>query len=127
MAQGAAQTRILEAAALEELRAGLRGEVISPTDATYEEARRVWNGAIDRRPAVVARCAGVADAITALGFAREQELAIAVRGGGHNVAGFGTSDGGIVIDLSAMKGVRVDPARRRGWAQGGLTLSLIHI
>ena len=121
MAKTAANARVLEAAALEELQAGLRGEVISPTDAAYEEARRVWNGAIDRRPAVVVRCVGVADVIAALGFARDQELAIAVRGGGHNVAGFGTCDGGIVIDLSAMKGVRVDPARRRGWAQGGLT------
>jgi FAD/FMN-containing dehydrogenase len=95
--------------------------VLRPGDEAYETARRVWNGAIDRRPALIVQCAGASDARRALAFARERELPIAVRGGGHNVAGFGTCDGGIVIDLSPMKGIRVDPARRTATAQAGLT------
>jgi FAD/FMN-containing dehydrogenase len=99
---------------------GLRGRVIRPGDDEYDHARRVWNGAIDKYPALIVRCAGVADVRTAVRFAREHDLPIAVRGGGHNVAGTGTCDGGIVIDLSPMKGVRLDPATRRVWAQPGL-------
>ncbi len=97
-----------------------RGELLRPGDPRYEAARRVWNGAIDRRPALVARCTGVADLRAALRFARERDLLVAVRGGGHNVAGTATCDGGIVIDLSAMKGLRVDPVARTARAQPGL-------
>ena len=107
-------------AALGELRQSLRGEVIVPGDPAYDRARSVWNGAIDRRPSLVARCAGVADVIDAVRFARTQGLLVAVRGGGHNVAGFGTCDGGIVIDLSAMKGIRVDPALGTVRAEAGV-------
>ncbi len=89
-------------------------------DPGYDAARRVWNGAIDRYPAFIARCGEVADVVEAVRFARERDLTIAVRGGGHNVAGTGTCDGGLVIDLSGMKAVRVDPAGRTAWAQGGL-------
>ncbi len=98
----------------------LRGTVVRPGDADYDAARAVWNGAIDRRPALVVRCAGVADVILALGFARERGLVVAVRGGGHNVAGFGTCDDGVVLDLSPLKGIRVDPEARTVRAGGGV-------
>ncbi|HEU5155877.1 MAG TPA: FAD-binding oxidoreductase [Streptosporangiaceae bacterium] len=94
--------------------------MIVPGDAGYDDARAVWNGAIDRRPFVIARVAGSADIIAALQFARNERLVVAVRGGGHNVAGFATCDDGIVIDLSALKGIRVDPAARTARAQGGV-------
>jgi FAD/FMN-containing dehydrogenase len=106
---------------LDELRASPRGDLISPDSDEYDEARRVWNGTIDRRPALVARCLGVADVIIALRFARSHDLTVAVRGGGHNVAGFSTCDGGMVIDLSRMIGVRVDLGTRTARAEGGLT------
>ena len=99
--------------------AELRGELLLPTSPGYDTARRIWNGAIDRRPACIARCTGVADVVAAVRFAREHELEIAVRGGGHNVAGTATCDDGIVIDLSAMRAVWVDPAGRTAWVQGG--------
>src|SRR4030042_5251500 len=89
-------------------KAALRGKLFRPNDEGYDEARRVWNGMIDRRPVAIVRCAGVADVIAAVNFAREQGLAAAIRGGGHNAAGLGTCDGGIVIDLSPMRGVAVD-------------------
>ncbi len=98
----------------------VRGKVILPGDENYDKARQVWNGAIDRRPAMVVRCAGVADVLASVRYAREKDLLVAVRGGGHNVAGSATCDGGMVIDLSAMKAVRVDPAARTAWAQPGL-------
>jgi FAD/FMN-containing dehydrogenase len=111
----------LGAEAAEELRAGLRGELIGPGDSTYDEARKVYNGMIDRRPAAIVRTADVADVIAAVGLAREQGLDLSVRGGGHSVPGFGTNDGGIVIDLSGMRGIRVDPDRRTVRAEGGAT------
>jgi FAD/FMN-containing dehydrogenase len=98
---------------------GFRGRVISPEHADYNVARAVWNGAIDRRPRLIARCIGTADVVAAVRFARDHDLEIAIRGGGHNVAGTAVCDDGIVIDLSAMRGVRVDPAGRRAWVQGG--------
>jgi FAD/FMN-containing dehydrogenase len=99
----------------------MAGEVVVPGDAAYEEARRVHNGMIDRRPALVARCRGTADVQAAVRFARERGLEIAVRGGGHNVAGNAVCDGGLVIDVSAMRSVHVDPRARRARAQGGAT------
>jgi FAD/FMN-containing dehydrogenase len=101
---------------------GFEGEVVVPGDPGYDDARSVWNGVIDRRPAVVARCAGVSDVVVALRRAREQGLVVAVRGGGHNVAGTGTVDEGLVIDLSRMREVEVDPARGTARAAGGATL-----
>ncbi|MFJ1705044.1 FAD-binding oxidoreductase [Kitasatospora sp. NPDC088346] len=112
---------VLGDATIGELEAALRGTVVRPDDPAYDEARAVWNAAHDRRPALVVRCAGTADVIRAVEFARSQDLLVAVRGGGHSIAGFSTCDGGIVIDLSGMKGVRVDPDRRRVVAQAGLT------
>ena len=97
-----------------------RGELIRPDNPRYDGARRIWNGAIDRYPALVARCTGAADVIAAVQFARERELVVAVRGGGHNVAGTAVCDGGLVIDLSPMKGMQVDPGARTAWAQPGL-------
>lgn len=113
--------RVLDESALDELRNQLRGSVIGPADPEYETARKVHNGMIDRRPAVIARCSGVADVMAALQFGIAHELPIAVRGGGHNVAGKAVCDDGIVIDLSGMKGMRVDPVKRTARAQAGLT------
>ena len=104
---------------LEPLRESVHGPVIGPDDEGYGAARRIWNGAVDRRPACIARCTGVADVVAAVRFARERDLEIAVRGGGHNVAGTAVCEEGIVIDLSAMRAVSVDPASRTGWVQGG--------
>ena len=98
---------------------GFRGRLIGPGHADYDGARAVWNGAIDRRPRAIARCIGTSDVIAAVRFARDHALEIAIRGGGHNVAGTATCDDGLVIDLSAMRGVRVDPEGRRAWVQGG--------
>jgi FAD/FMN-containing dehydrogenase len=106
---------------VQDLRSRVAGEVIAPGDGGYDAARSVWNGLIDRRPAIVVRCRGVADVLGAVEFGRARQLLAAVRGGGHNVAGFGTCDGGIVIDLSPMKGIRVDPVARTATTQPGLT------
>jgi len=103
------------------VRESLRGELIGPEDAAYDEARTVYNGMIDRRPAAVIRCADVADVIAAVGLARDGGLDLSVRGGAHSVPGFGTNDGGIVCDLSGMRGIRVDPERRTVRAEGGAT------
>ena len=111
---------MLDDAAIADLARHFRGELIRRGDAPYDAARRIWNGAIDRRPALIARCTGVADVRAAVGFARERELVVAVRGGGHNVAGTAVCDGGIVIDLSPMKGMWVDPRARVARAQPGL-------
>ena len=98
---------------------GFRGQLISSDHADYNTARAVWNGAIDRRPRLIARCIGTSDVVAAVRFAREHDLEIAIRGGGHNVAGTAVCDNGIVIDLSAMRGVRVDPVERMAWVHGG--------
>src|SRR5918996_3925575 len=98
---------------------GFHGRVLTGADDGYGEARRVWNGAIDRGPAVIAKCTGVADVIAAVRFARDKDLLVSVRGGGHGVAGHATNDGGIMIDLSPMRWVWVHPATKRAWAGPG--------
>ncbi|HEY5538712.1 MAG TPA: FAD-binding oxidoreductase [Thermoplasmata archaeon] len=105
----------------QELRLQLRGELIEPGDDGYEDARKIWNGMIDKRPAMIVRCTGVADVIRAVKFAKARNILVAVRGGGHNVAGNAVCDGGMVIDLSRMKGIRVDPRALRARAEGGVT------
>ncbi len=104
---------------VEELKRALAGDVIVPGDPEYETARRVWNGAIDRRPALIARCASVTDVVHAVRFARSERLLTAVRGGAHNVAGQGTCDDGIVIDLSPLRDVEIDSVARTARVQGG--------
>ena len=112
----------LDAAAVSALRDGLRGELIGADDASYEEHRAVWNGSIDRYPALIARCGGVADVMSALKFAGESGLAVAVRSGGHSFPGLSVCDDGLVIDLSLMRGIRVDPEARTARAQAGVLL-----
>src|SRR3954452_14566763 len=108
-------------ATLAELEQGLRGRLIRPGDEGYDEARAIWNGSHDAHPALIVRCGGVADVMRAVDFARSEDLVVAVRGGGHSLPGFSTVDGGIVIDLSAMRSVQVDPVARTAVAQGGAT------
>jgi FAD/FMN-containing dehydrogenase len=111
-----------DSASIGRFRDALRGELLTPSEPEYDQARRVWNAMIDKRPSLIARCAGEADVVRSVQFARDHDLVVAVRGGGHNVAGFATCDGGLLIDLSNMKGLRVDPARRTASAQPGLRL-----
>ncbi len=106
-------------AAVKEFQGVLHGELMLPGDAGYEAARKVYNGMIDRRPAMIARCAGVADVVAAVNFARTHGLALAVRGGGHNGPGLGVCDDGLVIDLAGMKDIRVDPDNRTVRVEGG--------
>jgi FAD/FMN-containing dehydrogenase len=111
---------VLGEATVQELRESVRGEIFERGDEGYEDACRIWNGMFDdRRPALIVRCTGAADVIAAVGFARSQDLEIAVRGGAHSVAGFSTNDDGIVIDLSPIRTVRVDPAARRATVGAG--------
>jgi FAD/FMN-containing dehydrogenase len=112
---------VLGQATLREFEEGLQGVMVQPEDAGYDEARAIWNGAHDARPALIARCADAADVRHALGFARSEGLEVAVRGGGHSIPGFSSCDGGIVIDLGPMKGVEVDPDARTVRAEGGVT------
>lgn len=104
-----------------DFRTSLRGALVQPGDSEYHAMRVVWNGMIDRRPSLIARCSGVADVVASVGFARTHGLRVAVRGGGHNVAGYSVCDGGLMIDLSLMRAVRVEPEARRAWVQGGAT------
>src|SRR5688500_9209982 len=99
----------------------LRGELLRPGDSGYDAARTIWNAMIDRRPVLIARCAGAADVIAAVKFATEHELLVSVKGGGHGVAGTAVADGGLMIDLSPMNGIEVDAARRTARAGGGAT------
>src|SRR3954453_5185716 len=108
-------------AAVHQLDAVLAGSVVTPEHPDYEEARKVWNGMIDRRPALIAQCKAVADVIQAVDFARANAMTVAGRAGGHPVPGYATCDDGIVIDLSGMKGIRIDPDAKTGQAQAGLT------
>ena len=107
---------------VERLQAQLRGELLSPSQEGYEAARKVWNGLIDKHPSLIVRCAGAGDVVQSVRFARENELQVAVRGGGHNVAGRSVCDGGLLIDLSPMKGMRVAPNQSTVEAQPGLRL-----
>jgi FAD/FMN-containing dehydrogenase len=109
----------MPAQSLEQLTSAFRGELIQPSHANYDSARKVYNGMIDKRPQLIARCVDVADVIAAVNYGRDNNLLTAIRGGGHNGAGLGTCDGGLVIDLSRMKGVHVDPARKTVRAEGG--------
>jgi FAD/FMN-containing dehydrogenase len=104
------------------LRTAFRGALIRDGDADYDVARRIWNASIDKRPALIARCSGLADVIVAVRFAREHGLVVAIRGGGHNVGGRALCDNGIVIDLSRMKGIHIDPVARRALVQPGVLL-----
>src|SRR5271167_3632903 len=98
---------------IDQLKSSFRGDLIQPGDVGYESARKVYNGMIDKRPRLIARCVDVADVMAAVEYGRESGLLTAIRGGGHNGGGLGTCDGGLVIDLSRMKGIRVDPAARK--------------
>jgi len=102
-----------------DLAAQFSGQLLTPRDSGYEDARRVHNGLIDKRPFLIARCRNTADVVDAVNFAREHSLEVAVRGGGHNVAGRSAIDGGLMIDLSLMRGIHVDPTARTARAQGG--------
>jgi FAD/FMN-containing dehydrogenase len=116
----ATETARVATATDERLRNSVHGSVIGPEDEGYEEARSIWNGAIDRRPAWIARCTGVADVVAAVRFARERDLLVGVRSGGHGVGGHALCDGGLVIDLSPMQGIHVDPQARTARAEAGV-------
>jgi FAD/FMN-containing dehydrogenase len=111
----------LDAEAVAGLTEGVRGPVLRPDDPGYDEARSIWNALIDRRPALIVQCSGAADVVDAVNFAREQGLVLSIKAGGHNVAGNAVNDGGIVLDLSQMRGVTVDPSNRTVRVQGGAT------
>ncbi|HEX7121518.1 MAG TPA: FAD-binding oxidoreductase [Gemmatimonadaceae bacterium] len=114
--------RTIDPAALNALQGRLRGTILTPGSAGYDEARAVWNAMIDRRPAAVVRCLGVADVVESVKFAREQQLPLSIKGGGHNIAGLAVCDGGLMLDMSLMRGVWVDPANRVAHAQAGCLL-----
>src|SRR5271166_636775 len=116
-------TRTLPEETLAALKGRLRGAVALPGEDGYDAARTIWNAMVDRRPAVVARCLGAADVIEAVKLARDQNLLVAVRAGGHNIAGNAVCDGGLMIDLSLMKSVRVDPVSRTARVEPGATLA----
>ena len=107
-------------AVVDDFKAGLRGRALRPGDEAYDEARRLWNGMFDRRPDTIVRCAGTADVVRAVNFARQHRLPLAVRGGGHSFPGHSVCDDGLVIDLSPMKGIRVDPVARTARAEAGV-------
>ncbi|MDQ3397653.1 MAG: FAD-dependent oxidoreductase, partial [Deinococcota bacterium] len=111
----------LDKAVINSFKSSLRGELIQSGDAQYDEARKVYNGMIDKRPLLIARCADVADVITAVHFARDNDLLVAIRGGGHNGPGLALVDDGLVIDLSRMKGIRVDPEAKTVRVEPGCT------
>lgn len=111
----------LDAEDLQNLRSNLLGELLSPGDAAYPDACKIWNGMINKKPALIVRCRGVADIMTALSFARDKQCLISVRGGGHNIAGTALCDDGVVIDLSHMKGIHIDAERRSARVQPGVT------
>src|SRR5687767_8438576 len=109
--------------ARDQLSGTVKGSVLIPDEPRYEEARRIWNAMIDRRPALIVQCAEADDVPPAIAFARKNELEISIRGGGHNIAGNALSDGGLTIDFSNMKNVRVDAAKKRAYVEPGATLA----
>ena len=109
----------LDPAAIDALRGRFRGEVLEPSSPTYDATRVVWNGMIDRRPALIARCRNAGDVVTAVNFARDHDLPLAIRSGGHNVAGYAVCDAGVMIDMTLMNGVRLSPALDRAFVEGG--------
>jgi FAD/FMN-containing dehydrogenase len=111
----------IDSKAIDDLEDNLRGSVFVQSSPGYDDVRRIWNGMVDRRPAMVVRCAGVADVISSVNFAREHDLLVSVRGGGHNVSGNAVCDKGLMIDLSAMRSVHVDAQSRCARAEGGAT------
>jgi FAD/FMN-containing dehydrogenase len=111
---------VLKEEVLDQFKARLRGDIFHPGDDRYDAARKIWNAMIDRRPALIGRCVGAADVVQCVNFAREHDLVTSVRGGGHNVAGHALCDEGLMIDLSGMRAIRVDPVRRTAQAQPGL-------
>ncbi|MCZ6722266.1 MAG: FAD-binding oxidoreductase [Proteobacteria bacterium] len=113
--------RVLTQAEVDGFRSDLRGALLLPGDDGYDEARRIYNAMIDKRPALIARCAGAEDVVRAVTFARDHDLLVSVRGGGHNIAGNAVSDGGLMIDLSGMKSIQVDPAEQTARAEPGVT------
>jgi hypothetical protein len=119
MSVGDASAATIDVGAFGELRGRFRGALLRPGEEGYDEARRIWNGAIDRRPALIARCVGADDVVRAVRFARERDLAVSVRGGGHSVAGDSVCEGGVMIDLSLMRSIRVDPHTGTARAAGG--------
>jgi FAD/FMN-containing dehydrogenase len=118
-----ADRRAVDQVATRSLRARIRGEVLLPGDGSYDSARAVFNGMIDRRPLLIIRCVGVSDVVRGVEFARTHDLTLSVRSGGHGVAGSAVCDGGVMLDLSPMKGIRIDPTRRTADAHAGLTLA----
>jgi hypothetical protein len=120
-AMAAGHARLVDDGALRGFRERLRGALVTPDDLRYGGARKVYNAMHDRRPALIVQAVDVADVVAAVRFARERDLALAVRGGGHSAPGFGTVDGGLVLDLGRLRGIRVDPARRRVRVEGGCT------
>jgi FAD/FMN-containing dehydrogenase len=116
-------TKTIDEATLASLRAGLRGSVLTQTDPVYNDARVIWNAMIDRKPGIIVRCQGAADVAQAVRFAGDHKLLVSVHGGGHNIAGNAVCDGGLMIDLSDMKSVRVDPKSKRAWVEPGATLA----
>jgi FAD/FMN-containing dehydrogenase len=115
---------VLHPAAVRDLKAHLHGELIEPSDRGYHTARKVWNVRIDKYPTLIVRCIDQADMVSTVQFARRHQLLVAVRGGGHSLNGSSVCDGGIVIDLSRMKGICIDSRQRTAWAQASLTLVL---
>jgi FAD/FMN-containing dehydrogenase len=108
---------------IQQFRTKFQGDLVRPGEDAYERARQIWNVSVEKRPGMIARCSGVADVVAAVNFAGENELLVAVRGGGHNVGGRALCEGGLVIDLSRMKGIHVDPVKRTARVQGGATLA----
>ncbi|HXF36179.1 MAG TPA: FAD-dependent oxidoreductase [Actinomycetota bacterium] len=123
MASTARETGPVDRKAVDALRSRFNGALLRPEDEGFDVARRVWNGMVDRRPALIARCTGVADVQAAVRFGREQDLLVSVKGGGHQVAGHAVADGGLMIDLSLMRGAKVDPEARTAKALGGSILA----
>src|SRR5438132_346497 len=112
----------LDPKVVEDLRGRLRGLLLLPGEGGYDDARSIWNAMIDRRPALIARCLGVADVVNAVNFARDNGLTLSIKGGGHNISGLAVSDGGLMLDMSLMRGVWADPVKRIAHAQPGCLL-----